>query len=215
MKKKIVAMCATVAIAAVAVGGTLAYFTDTDAAENTFTVGKISIVLDEAPVDDNGQATAGERVKKNEYKLFPGGEYSKDPMVTVEADSEECYVRMLVTADVAALKAAFPQENYKDFYAADGTFLLQNLVRGWDGEIWECDNVNGNVYEFRYYETVDTLDGNNLELKPLFTSVVIPSDVEDETLVSLNDAKINIVAQAIQADGFNGADEAWGAWPIN
>ena len=40
MKKKILALCLVVALAVTAVvGGTLAYFTDTDEAENVFTTG--------------------------------------------------------------------------------------------------------------------------------------------------------------------------------
>ncbi len=46
MKKKIIALCLIVALAATAViGGTLAYFTDTDSAKNTFTVGNVEIQL--------------------------------------------------------------------------------------------------------------------------------------------------------------------------
>ena len=46
MKKKIVALCLCVALAVVAIGGaTLAYFTDTKTATNTFTVGNVSIEL--------------------------------------------------------------------------------------------------------------------------------------------------------------------------
>ena len=46
MKKKILALCLVVALAVTAVvGGTLAYFTDTDDAENTFTVGNVKIDL--------------------------------------------------------------------------------------------------------------------------------------------------------------------------
>lgn len=46
MKKKIMAVCLTVCLAAVAViGGTLAYFTDKDEAENVFTVGNVNIDL--------------------------------------------------------------------------------------------------------------------------------------------------------------------------
>ena len=48
MKKKITALCLAVAMLAVAViGGTLAYFTDTDSRENVFTVGSIKIKLHE------------------------------------------------------------------------------------------------------------------------------------------------------------------------
>lgn len=46
MKKKILALCLVVALAATAiVGGTLAYFTDTKDATNTFTVGNVKIQL--------------------------------------------------------------------------------------------------------------------------------------------------------------------------
>ena len=55
MKKKIIALCLIVALAATAViGGTLAYFTDTDSAENTFTVGGVSIELIEQQAGKNG-----------------------------------------------------------------------------------------------------------------------------------------------------------------
>jgi len=48
MKKKILALTLCVVMAAIAiVGGTLAYFTDTDKATNTFTVGNIDINLTE------------------------------------------------------------------------------------------------------------------------------------------------------------------------
>ena len=48
MKKKLIVICAVVALALAAiVGGTLAYFTDTKTATNTFTVGDINIKLEE------------------------------------------------------------------------------------------------------------------------------------------------------------------------
>lgn len=55
MKKKIIALCLIVALAATAViGGTLAYFTDTDEATNTFTVGGVKIALIEQERGENG-----------------------------------------------------------------------------------------------------------------------------------------------------------------
>ena len=45
MKKKILTICLVVALLATAVGGTLAYFTDTDAQKNTFTTGNVAIDL--------------------------------------------------------------------------------------------------------------------------------------------------------------------------
>ena len=49
MKKRIIAISLIVAMLAVAIiGGSLAYFTDTDAATNTFTVGNVEIDLIES-----------------------------------------------------------------------------------------------------------------------------------------------------------------------
>lgn len=65
MKKKIFALCMVVCLAVVAVAGaSLAYFTDTDEADNTFTLGRVKIALHEgayanvqkngAPIDSDG-----------------------------------------------------------------------------------------------------------------------------------------------------------------
>lgn len=101
MKKKIMAMCLVVALAVVAIGGaTLAYFTDTDAAKNTFTMGKVDIVLDEAPVDEDGKKTDGDRVKDNDYtatNMVPGYEFDKDPTIHVQKGSEDSYIFLDVT----------------------------------------------------------------------------------------------------------------------
>lgn len=56
MKKKILALTLCVVMAAIAiVGGTLAYFTDTDKATNTFTAGNIDIDLTEPKWDAIGE----------------------------------------------------------------------------------------------------------------------------------------------------------------
>lgn len=55
MKKKITALCLCVALLAIAVvGASLAYFTDTDNATNTFTVGNVKIDLIEQQKGENG-----------------------------------------------------------------------------------------------------------------------------------------------------------------
>ena len=95
MKKKILALCLVVALMTVAIAGaTLAYFNDvTDEVKNTFTMGKVDIDLDEAPVDADDKATEGDRVKENEYSnnMVPGHVFDKDPTIHVDAKSEDCY----------------------------------------------------------------------------------------------------------------------------
>ena len=92
MKKKILALCLVVVLVATAITGvTLAYFTDTTQKQtNTFTMGDIEITLDETDID----AEEGARTDEDqEYGvLMPGISYVKDPVITVEANSEDCYV---------------------------------------------------------------------------------------------------------------------------
>ena len=221
MKKSkaiLMVVCAMLLVAA-SVMGTLAYLTSTDEVVNTFSVGKVKITLDEAKVDDNGKAITGEgamRVEGNAYHLMPGHTYDKDPQVHVKADSDPSYIRMLVTvSDIDKLKAAFPVNDYPDFYAND-VFLLEKLV-DWNSTNWTCNSVDGNVYEFRYAAGIYTVpaaaETEYVDLPKLFTKITIPGTVDADHLAKLDGVKINVVAQAIQADGFANADAAWAAFP--
>ena len=61
MKKKITAICLCVALLAIAiVGATLAYFTDTKSATNTFTVGNVKINLIESRFHREGNDNSGD-----------------------------------------------------------------------------------------------------------------------------------------------------------
>lgn len=207
--------------------GTLAYLTDTDAVTNTFTVGSVYLKLDETDVKPDGTLDTDNRVQENEYHLLPGHTYIKDPTVTVEAGSEESYVRMLVTLNNAAeLKKIFGDN-----------FLPQNYVKGWNNAVWQTTGIveedataNTLTYEFRYVGDAHkgTKDGTvkktdtNISLGALFKEFTMPGKVTKEQLailVTKDDAgniterfTITVVAHAIQADGFDNADAAWKAF---
>ena len=90
MKKKLMTVLALVLVIAMSVAGTIAFLTDTtDPITNTFTVGKVDITLTETfNTDTNGD-------QKNDAwqaQLIPGTTYAKDPVVTVTADSEDCWL---------------------------------------------------------------------------------------------------------------------------
>lgn len=210
-KALLVVACALLLVAA-SVFGTMAYLTSTDEVKNTFTVGKVKITLDEAKVNPDGTAVASAaRVKENAYKLMPGHTYIKDPTVTVEADSEEAYVRMKVEVEnIDQLKAVFTDESY---YGTNRVFLLQKLVDGWYNAKWasvgyvESEDGKTGTYEFRYYQKTGPA-----KLEPLFTTITIPGSVDAAGLEKLGNVKINITGEAIQADGFDTADKAWDAF---
>ncbi len=209
--RSVVLTLAAIVLIAATVAGTVAYLTaSSEKVENTFTVGNVEITLDEAKVDDDGKAVSPEqRVEANRYHLIPGKTYDKDPTVTVKADSEDCYVRVIVTIpQYAALQTV-----------TGNTFLPENYVEGWDPAVWPCVYADGNgKYEFRYYQKVTKAD-TDTEL-PLFTTFKVPGELTGEDLATIfgsaTDAQTLCVieAHAIQAEGFASADEAWTAFEI-
>ena len=91
MKKKTIALivCLTLIIGC-AIGGTIAWLTDkTATVTNTFTAGDVDIDLTETfNTDTNNDG-------KNDCwtaKMVPGASYTKDPVVTVKAGSEGCWL---------------------------------------------------------------------------------------------------------------------------
>lgn len=208
-KKKIVLAVSVILALATAVGSTLAYLISVDEATNTFTVGQVHIKLDEADVDEEGKVIEGaDRVQGNEYHLVPGQTYVKDPTVAVLAGSEESYVRMTVTINkISEVKAVLGED-----------FLPENYVSGWDSSVWNCvaatDNGDNTVtYEFRYYTTVDASDSEtDVALDALFDTFTLPGDFTNEDLKSIEGFKIVVEGHAIQAVGFDNADEAWEAF---
>ena len=235
-KALLLTLCAVLLVTA-SVLGTLAFLTSTDEVKNTFTVGSVNITLDEAKVKTDGTPVEGAaRVKANEYHLLPGHTYTKDPTVTVKDGSESAYVRLKVTFNNAADIIAMCTDPE---YADDGPTGVENaypLIRmvkfveanaaKWDGII--PDNMvdteemldNSKYFQktgdtltyYFYYETPVAAPDGDVKLETLFDAVTVPGWVKGDQLAKLNDFKITVVAEAIQADGFTNADAAWAAF---
>ena len=237
-KALLLTLCAVLLVAA-SVMGTMAYLTSTDKVENTFTVGNVTITLDEAKVNTDGTPAApAERVKANEYKLLPGHTYTKDPTVTVKAVSESSYVRMKVTFNNAAdIIAMCTDPEYADdgLTGVENAFPLIRMVKfveanaaKWDGIIpdnmVDTEDMLADAKYFAYDEAADTLTyyfyytetvaapTADVVLPVLFNSITVPGFVTGEQLTALNNFNITAVAEAIQADGFANADAAWTAY---
>lgn len=150
MKKKILALCLVVALAATAiVGGTLAYFTDNDAKTNTFTVGNVDITLTEPNWAGSGSQDAPE--------VYPGEALAKDPTVT-NSGANPCFVRIQVTGLDCLGNAGMI--TYKTDYVANK--LGDNWVKGTDG--------------YFYYNTVLEVGATT---DALFDQIVIPTTLEN------------------------------------
>ena len=212
MKKSkilLLTLCAALLVTATILG-TLAFLTSRDTVENTFTVGKVEITLDETAVTPDGKAKPGaDRVKENDYHLIPGMTYTKDPTVTVVKGSEQTYVRMLVT--VSCMK------ELDALFAPTGADLL-TIFNGYDANTWlyqgvdRDENANTVTYEFRYKSTVTPTATEDTELEALFDSITVPGAFDGDDMATIANMKITVVGHAIQAAGFADADEAWVAF---
>ena len=188
-KAVLLSLCAVLLVAA-SVFGTYAYLTSTtEKVTNTFTVGNVKITLDEAPVDTDGKETTGDRVTENSYKLLPGHEYDKDPTIHVDAASEDCWLFVKITDEIAAIED-------------DTTVAAQLTANGWTA-------VEGQTGIYAYKETVSA--GKDVVV---FKTFKIKGDVTNETLATYAGKTITVQAYAIQADGFDTAAAALAAAPF-
>lgn len=88
--KTMILVLAVMLIVGCTIGGTLAWLTaKTQTVTNTFTVGDINISLTETWNTDTNNDDENDAWQA---KLIPGTPYTKDPVVTVKANSEDCYL---------------------------------------------------------------------------------------------------------------------------
>lgn len=100
MKKGLITMLVALClVAALGVGATLAFLTDSsDEKTNTFTVGKVDIELTETGDNNGTNTTVTETEKGIDYtNVQPGDVLNKKPVVTVADDSQRCYVFVKIT----------------------------------------------------------------------------------------------------------------------
>ena len=191
-RKAALSLLCACALVAGSVAATVAYLTDEEAVENTFTVGTLEISLDEADTDDSSE---GDRDKANEYKLIPGQTYAKDPTVHFPATNEAAYLFVKVENGIAAIEAE----------AGDGyeKVAAQIVSNGWT--LLE-DDV--------YYRTAEAAD--ELQDFQVFEEFKISGAVDNATLAGYAtegnaESVIAVTAYAVQKAGFETAADAWGA----
>lgn len=180
MKKRIVTIALVVALVAIAAVGTLAYFTDTDEATNTFAVGNVKIELIEQQRGENGLVPFEQNKKlypivgsaqgeKDEYGM-PLAKNYVDKMVTIKNNgSEKAYIRAYF-----AIPSAL-DNGYESFNAGlnvlhfnFGNKVVNGAISSTEGAEWiwthgstwnyfetTIDGIKYNVYYADYHQAVD------------------------------------------------------------
>ena len=180
--KLVVAMLAVTLLIGCAIGGTVAWLTaKTEAVVNTFTYGDINITLDE---------TTG-----SSYKIIPGVDITKDPKVTVKANSEACWLFVKVE------KA--------------GTFVTNKVTYSIDTGWTQGDGTN--IPSDVYYRSVTASNADQPFGVLSGDKITVSDELTKAEINNLNDAaktpKLTFTAYAVQKDGIADAATAWAKVP--
>lgn len=186
------------------IGGTVAWLiADTDPVVNTFTYGDINISLEETDTGldgDNDKNT-------NEYPMIPGHDLTKDPKVTVLAESEDAWLFVKLdkaggctVTDAAGASVTYDFDDFLTFEIADGWTALA----GKDGVYYrEVSKANADA-EF------DVIKNDTVTVKG--------EGVTKEMLNALDASgtatypRLTVTAYAVQRDdNFQTAAAAWDA----
>lgn len=221
-KKKLVSLCLAVALVlTAAIGGTMAYFTDTDAQKNTFTTGNVAIDLWEDFGNNSGIEKLVPATGSAQKGTLENGVVKK--VYVDNTGSEDAYVRVHI---------AIPQilDNGDPSFDAGKNVLHFNygtdsigdnkwdwtttIGEPYDGTPWNyyettIDNIKYNVYVVTYTkalsENESTIDAMN--------QVYLDSKVTNDDIASIKKTLgdswyIYVAAEGTQAAGFDDAYDA-------
>lgn len=178
MKKKMALTAAAVAmVGTLAVGGTLAWFTDTETATNVVTTGNVDIAWWEN----------GDKITESN----PGVEFGKDTPVTPGASLDKlafvknegknsALIRVRIVVDPVVARVITP-------------------VFSEEGKNYWVDGDDGYYY---YSEIVDP----NEDTKDFITNLTVSTEAGNQE-ADIEDAKVELVAEAIQADNLVDGDD--------
>ena len=164
-------------------GGTVAWLVSKpDPIVNVFTVGDI-----------NAELTETAKTETTEFKIVPGVDIAKNPVATVKAKSEDCYLFVQLT-----------EANWPTFTEADNTTrkVKYEIAKDWT----KLESVDG-VY-YRVVTKSDTEDQNFHVLQD--DKVTVSSTLTKKEANAIADTpKLTVAVYAVQKAGIKTPAEAW------
>ena len=269
-KKKILVLALTIAMAAIlAVGGSLAYLTDTKTATNTFTIGNVKIQLLESqyhrvnagkgnatgeteplsggylwaadvnmqgtPENTPNYTTSGEKwsgqyfsdaqseadaaAYENGYfaehsNMIPGSNVRKNPYVK-NTGKNDAYIRVRVLIPVSLFNVIDNGPSYWTTTAMNEGQVTSNAVATYNAsgaaavKQVEHDGVKYYEYDFTYVKAVKP---GELTFWNVWGNIAINKDATAADLANVDSFDVIFEADAIQADTFANATEAFKAF---
>ena len=171
------------------VGGTVAWIIAApEPVVNTFTYGDINIKLEETNTGLDGDNDSN----TNEYKMTPGEDITKDPVITVEAGSEDMWLFVKLEKS----------ENFD-------TFMTYDI----DGSWAELDGVDGVYYR---HITAQEIETDDMEIHVIKDDKVTVKDTVTKEMLNALDKDgrsdyptLTVTAYAVQHAGNATAADAW------
>ncbi len=215
MKKKIVSLCMVVCLLAVAVvGGTMAYFTDTDSKANTMTLGNVAI----EQIEQERCPTGGLQPYTQDQILLPMGgatawaeeevtvngdsfkvlasENALDKIVTVKnTGNSDAYVRTIVALEAGKSEDEARSMWYNNLAVSDNSDGTQVICEDNDlfvqiGDTWFI------IVVYTYGDAIAA----GTESVPSLTGVGLYAETTKEDVANLgDDYEVLVVSQAVQA----------------
>lgn len=192
INKKVVVMIVALSLAlCTIIGSTVAWLVSkTEPVTNTFTYGDINITLEETDTGDGDDDP-----NTNEYIMVPGNTITKDPKVTVKANSEDSWLFVKMEKS----------ENFD-------SFMTYDMADGWIA----LEGVEG-----VYYREVAKSDADAEFAVIKDNTVNVKGDVTKEMLNALDAdgksdyPKLVVTAYAVQRDAdIDAIDTAAEAWAL-
>lgn len=170
-------------------GGTVAWLVSKPAPiVNVFTVGNI-----------NAELTETAKTETTEFKIVPGVNITKNPVATVKAKSEDCYLFVQLT-----------EENWPAFTEAGSSTrkVKYEIAKGWT----KLESVDG-VY-YREVTKNDKADQNFPVLqddKVTVSSTLTKEEANDMDLAikKTGAPELTVAVYAVQKEGMGSAADAW------
>ena len=208
-KKKIISLCLVVCLLATAIGGTLAYFTDTEAVKNVMTMGNVDI----EQIEQERSPAGGLQPYTQNQTLLPMGGYDweevnvngdsisvladgLDKIVTVKNNGNSAaYVRTIVALEAGKTEDEAKSMWYKNLAVSDNSDGTQ--------VIGEDNNLFVQIGDTWFAIVVYTYGGAiaaGTESVPSLTGVGLYPETTQKDVANLEgDYEVLVVSQAVQA----------------
>lgn len=178
-------MLALTMVVGCAVDGTVAWLvSESESSVSTFTLGDINIKLTEAESESQP------------LKIIPGVEIRRSLKVTVEPNSEACWLFVKVE-----------ETNWSHFPDANGTAKVSYSVAGGTDD-WKALEGNPGVY-YREVSAGDAQTGVVYDVNCNVTVSQMLTKAEVNSIASGTQPQLSFTAYAVQRDGIDDAFRAW------